>query len=534
MHRKGLSKHNRRSICLLMLACLLSTSATQAENNEQSLKFFPLSYGYNLTESLLNPLQTNGSRERLRRQVARALYDVKMTGGQTVRWMATDIWRSYNNNTDDPEDQQTGELDPAWFEIVHVLMEQAQQSNVSVVVVLSDLARVGVSTESASGPGGFSGKSQYYGWRYEQGEGKVFDDQNLREHLKVRMVKMAKSLAQYPALGAIELYNEPSFKDATHNTRFWTSVNETRAAIQQADARLASIPIVSGNCWWDRGVVEAAQQTGALAKEPFITVHDYSDYGDERALNNSVKDLLTYVRKLVPGKPLVFAEAGSKNAVTDSGVHRFMVRTLLGLHTEQGVGVWPWGIWFSGPNETDYKWDFNHRSMVGDAFRTFFFADLERQYATPVKLTVLDMRSKQTKPVELAIQSITAHDSDAYIAGKWALSINGERFVGFSRAGVFSKPYAVPGNIGHIGHFGPPQPTFFISDRKEQKRWAEISYSSGSWSIKVFSVAATPGDGSIVTPDSLAGLAEEIKRSDFLGGGYSILEFEAKLPFTEP
>ncbi|NYF51100.1 hypothetical protein [Tunturiibacter gelidoferens] len=85
-----------------------------------------LSYGENINDSLVNPLEAGKSEEDLTRQVSGILHAVRMDGGSTVRWFVTAAWPQYRCSRD-PEDQATGELDPAWYLISKTLLEQAQR-----------------------------------------------------------------------------------------------------------------------------------------------------------------------------------------------------------------------------------------------------------------------------------------------------------------------------------------------------------------------------------------------------------------------
>src|ERR1700730_16790390 len=63
-----------------------------------------------------------------------------MDGGHVVRWFVSTVWPKYTCSRD-PEDQQTGQLDPAWFIISRTLLQQAERESVSVVIVMADTAK---------------------------------------------------------------------------------------------------------------------------------------------------------------------------------------------------------------------------------------------------------------------------------------------------------------------------------------------------------------------------------------------------------
>ncbi len=494
-------------------------------------------FGANITEALLNPLDPGADETVLRRQVARILYDVRVTGGKTIRWMVSDIWPQWRCGAD-PEDQVTGSIDPAWFAVVRTLLEEAQKQHIKVVLVFMYLNEGHFSTfkgdaeqdrslvakwreyrRQTAGADGYRGAKAhecsdapgYYG---RVAERDLFTDPALRDAFEKRFAAMADFAVRFPALGAIELFNEPQ-TELTATPDFWSLVKQCRDAIRRSGPAGAAVPIISGVSAWDASNLRQAKAAGELDREAFIAVHAYEDFsgGDGAALTR-LKGLVGWLRQSIPGKDIAVAEIGSKNSVSTAAVHQRMVDAVLGLHRDAKVGVWVWGGWFPQPEERDYKWDFNHRSPTGEAFRPYFFVSREGEYKTPQRRNATDERSHTTSAVTVAITQLGPDEPDPYQRSKWALMLNGVRFVGFSRAGVFrrSEPEADAA--------APPLPVpmYFLGEDRGTPRWAEIVASKGVWALRVYDcvggTGSSPETGSIDTPDILIGLASDEKRDD--------------------
>ncbi|PPQ35753.1 hypothetical protein CH337_10935 [Rhodoblastus acidophilus] len=111
-------------------------------------------------------------------------------------------------------------------------------------------------------------------------------------------------------------------------------------------------------------------------------------------------------------------------------------------------------------------------------------------------------------------------DPDAKINGVWAISLNSERFVGFSRAGIFAKPSSLP------GIFAEPQPTYFFDQKTTPMRWAQIDRQGTQWQLRVFQCSKS---GGAHTPIALLGLIEGTKRANVDQCPYSIEAINAEL-----
>jgi hypothetical protein len=522
--------------------------AESGQSNSIVEVFRPESFGTNITESLLNPAEPEVTSKEVDRQVAAILYDLRMMGGRVARWMVSDVWPQWRCNQD-PEDQLADRIDPAWFKTAGALLEEAARQHVKVVVVLSDptgplfgstatdpVARAAMLNRWADYRRSLVGKdgydhqalpecqptnSGYYGAATQE---MLFTNPVIRSHLSRRFALMAKFLVNFTALGALELFNEPDFR-LTRTPAYWSAVREFVNVIRGADARLAGVAVFSGTATWDGRIAAEARRSGALEAEPFLTVHAYDDYTqDEAKIRGDLRDMIAYLHGLAPGKPVVIAEAGSKIFLHDPADNAKMVRILLDTYLEFGVGVWVWGNWFPQPDRGDYKWLFNHRSSVGESLRPYFFdVDRERSYAESRNIAIIGASTPAGAESRFGIGQVPNSERDWRFRGMWAVEINGRRHLGFSRAGVFRRPFP-----GHPLEFSPPPSTFFITDPGEHSQWAEISYNNGGWILRL-STCVRPTSDNEPTSKLLIALASAQKRDDFLGCQASALQYSAQL-----
>jgi hypothetical protein len=123
----------------LLIVCFFALTAAQASEKADP-PFEPASFGVNINQSLINPFDDPATGAmRLRRELATIFYEVRRIGGRTVRWFNDDVWTQYECGKD-PENQATGEIDQAWYEITRALLEEAQRWHVKVVISLMDMA----------------------------------------------------------------------------------------------------------------------------------------------------------------------------------------------------------------------------------------------------------------------------------------------------------------------------------------------------------------------------------------------------------
>ena len=502
--------------------------------------FSPHSFGININGSLGNPLDGTVSEAQLYQQVAVVMHDLRAIGASTARWFVTDVSPQWHCSSD-PEDQDTGEIDPGWFAVARALLEQADRDSVKVVVVLGDLAygSMGFNGVSSSPPANRDEQLRRWGEHrssrrlagtdgypigapacpahagyYGATEVKeIFATPALRARLAHRDVTMVRFLAQFSALGAVELFNEPDFK-LTHTLQYWLAVRELEAAVRDASPRMISIPVISGTAWWDPEIVRLAAQTGVLAQEPFLTLHSYGDYTDDAAETTEVKlrNLIASIRQMAPGKPVTVAEIASSKPLRTLTENRRMVESLIKTYMDSHVGIWLWGNWFAGPDGSDYKWMFNDRSPAGASFRPFFFdAKKEDEYAGG-KVITLFRQDDAAAATRIAVSQVPDTDPDPALRERFALTLGELRFVGFSRAGAFPRPFRGQSNL-----FALPPATFFIGDPGETPRWAEImDENDGRMTLQVMTcMPASLKEHGVPTPLALLGLAVMRNRTDF-------------------
>ncbi|WP_141098522.1 hypothetical protein [Rhodoblastus acidophilus] len=488
-------------------------------------------FGFNVTESLLNPAEPGVTKDQVDRQAARLTYDARMSGAKTLRWFSTDVWPQWQC-TNDPENAD-GTIDPNWQSVADSLLTNAQQNGLRVVVVLANATNSGfggVAPNSspatlktwANHRAAVQGFDKYPASAHDCtnvppyfsfSEASWFSNPLLSERLTQRFVTMARFLAKYPGLGGIELFNEPDYA-LTHTSSFWVPVTKMLTSVKNADRALATIPVYSGVAWWNATIIQQARASGAWSLEPFITVHNYTDARQtESKINSDLNGLVDYLTTIAPDKPIIIGEAGSSVSLSQLSDNAKMLRVLLGIYSRRHVGLWVWGDWFPD-SDTDMKWDFNHRSVAGPSQAPFFFD----QNRTASYSTGRSVPLSGGQPFTLSANVVS--DPDAKINGVWAISLNSERFVGFSRAGIFAKPSSLP------GIFAEPQPTYFFDQKTTPMRWAQIDRQGTQWQLRVFQCSKS---GGAHTPIALLGLIEGTKRANVDQCPYSIEAINAEL-----
>jgi hypothetical protein len=530
-----------RAFTLLLVAfCWICTRAWAAE--EVDPPFEPASFGVNIDSALINPFDDPGNGSaRLRRDVATILYEVRRIGGRTVRWFNDDVWTQYECGKD-PENQATGELDPAWYEITKTLLQEAQRWHVKVVISLmnvsgatfSGLPREEVAREQAIGAfaahrANLAGKDRYQGDHgcrnsvqhgyYGAGDVQsMLQQPAIRQHLQHRFVQMARYLASFPALGALELFNEPTF-NFTHEDLYWQTVRQFEEAMRSAGSGVARIPIYSGTAYWDQGIVAAARRSGDLEQEPFVTVHNYANYA--RADVERQRRNVTWVMELMPHKQLVIAEAADESPPLSRQANADMVRILLSEANELHVGLWVWGNDLAQEAKAipDYKWSFNPLSLAGGSFRPFFInSDAESRYTRPQPVQVHDNAGS----VALSIAQVSESDPNQRSRLRWRLILGDRKFLTVTRDGILTRDFPQRSTL-----FAPPAPTVLINENPQSHEWAEVSADANHWRLDVYSCRSTHG---IQTPEYVLGLAEHYGARDFAGCLVSDPVLSASIP----
>ena len=519
-----------RLLALPILVFLFSVTSARASESAGP-PFEPVSFGVNIDQALINPFDDPESGAvRLRREVATIFYEVRRIGGRTVRWLNDDVWTQYECGKD-PENQATGQLDPAWYEIARVLLEEGQRWHVKVVISLLDLAGGTFSglprdeVARAQAIAGFSahraklaGKDRYQadhacrnsvqqGYYGASDAQTIFQQPAVRERMERRFVKMARYLERFPALGALELFNEPTF-NLTHQDLYAQTVRQLEDAIRRADPGMARILVYSGTAYWDQGIVAAARRSGDLEQEPFVTLHSYANYA--RSDTERQRRNITWVMELMPRKQLVIAEAGDESAPLSREGHAAMVRFLLSEANELHVGLWVWGNDLTQENKPtpDYKWSFNPLSLAGGSFRPFFInADAESHYARPQSVPVHDSAGYVDRNQALSIAQVPESDPRPANRLRWRLILGERRFLAFTRDGILTRNFPQRSTL-----FAPPAPTVLVNENPQLREWAEVSADDNHWRLDVYSCSSERG---IQTPGHVLGLAQLDGRKEF-------------------
>jgi hypothetical protein len=494
----------------------------------------PLSFGNNIDESLINPTEPGKSEAQLTEQVAGILHGVKMDGGRTVRWFVTSVWPQYLCARD-PENQATGELDPAWFTISRILLQQAEKEGIAVVIVLADTTNgtfAGLSSNEgkrtsviarwhqhhAALPTAAGGRMStvecdrgfqngYYG-RMRPAE--IFEDPQVQPLLAARFLKMAEFLKTFPALAALELFNEPDFAES-QKPQFARTIAQIRHLLYSEDPSLRSIPIYSGVSAWNDKIVRSLAAAGELADEPYVNVHSYLKAGASAPVNEKwVGDLIAYLRRIVPDKPLIIAEAGASDSIHDLRVHSNVLHALLSAKKAGQVGMWMFGTFAddSGP-QPDFKWEFTSSALSGGSFRDILAAtDREHGYRYG-KAVVFTSTSHAAHQEAVAISQIPADDANQLWRLRWQISIATERFIGISRAGILLR--VSPEYKGVVSEPG----SAIVIAAAEDGQWAQISQAAGDWQIKIFQCRDKAGTASIATPPYVPNYAMKLGNKSF-------------------
>lgn len=511
--------------------------------------FEPASFGVNINSALINPLEGSGDDAvRLRREVATILYEVRRIGGRTVRWFSDGVWTQYECGRD-PENQATGELDPAWYEITRTLLQEAQRAHVKVVISLMNMAggtfsglpRDEVAREQAiagfaAHRASLAGKDRYrgdhtcrngvqHGYYGASDLEAMLQQPVVRDRMQRRFVKMARYLEGFLALGAIELFNEPAF-NVTHQDRYAQAVRQFEDAMRRSDPGVARIPIYSGTAYWDAGVVAAARRSGDLEQEPFVTVHSYANYarGDTERQRRDI----TWLMGLMPHKQLVIAEAGDESPPLSRQANAEMVRVLLSEANELHVGLWVWGTDLAQESKPtpDYKWSFNPLSLAAGSFRPFFIdGDAESRYAKPQPVQVHDNVLKGDRGEALSIAQVPESDANRNSRLRWRLILGDRRLLAFTRDGILTRNF--PGST----LFAPPAPTVLVNEDPQSHEWAEVSaIDSHHWRLDVYRCRQSRQPEARQTPEYLLGLAEHYGHQDFADCSVSVPVLSASIP----
>jgi hypothetical protein len=516
---------------------LLGTNLTAACAGETP--FDPVSFGVNIDSSLSNPLDDpQHSETPLRQEVATILYGVSRMGGRTIRWFSDDVWRQYRCGRD-PEDQSSGDIDPAWYRMTRILLEEAQRQDVKVVISLMNLAngtfsglpkdvseRAKAIAEFANYRASRAGKDSYEGDHDCTGSlqngyygqidvREMFERAEIRERMRRRFMSMALYLKDFSALGAIELFNEPSF-DFTHQPLYASTVRQWEKDIRDASPRLSRIPVYSGTAYWDRGIAAAAIKTGDLEQEPFVTVHSYIDYTQPERASTSLDRNIEWVQGLIPDKRLVIAEAGDDGPTPLSlEGNATMVRLLFKEALTHHVGLWVWGDDTSWEHRAtpNFKWSFSPLSLAGGSFRPFFIdVAAEQRYADSQRLKVYDFSKKLERSENVSISQVPGSETESRVRLRWRLKVGGDSFLSFTRDGILTRESNEMSSL-----FAKPAPTLLIDERPQSREWAQVTAAEKDWRLEIYRCDQAPHAelDTRRTPQEVIGLALKDDHKEF-------------------
>ena len=527
-----------------VLLLLMLTVRVQAEGTIRST-VSPTGFGYNIDDALINPTEPGKSETELTEQVAGILHAVRMDGGRTVRWFVTGVWPQYQCARD-PENQATGELDPAWFTISRVLLQEAQKEGISVIVVMADTAngtfaglprddekRTAViarwqqhqSTPPRAASTVDCRKSFQNGYHGRINPEAIFEDPELQPLFAARFHNMAEFLRTFPALAALEMFNEPDFAE-TQRPEFGRSIARIRHLIYDKDPSLRSVPIYSGVSAWNEKIAQGLTAAGELNDEPYINVHDYPNSAvGPQTVTRKVGELIAYVRRIVPGKPVIIAEAGAGDSIHDVRAHSDFFHALLAAKRTGQAGMWMWGTYADdSAAQPDFKWEFTSSALSGGTFRDILVAaDREDPYRQGKSVVFTSASPRLDHREQVSIGQIAADDPNQLWRLRWQIVIGPDRFISLSRAGILLRL-----SPDYKDVFAEPGPGIAIS-AANQDEWAEISRSGDGWQIKIYRCQEQPTSPAFATPPYVPNYASKLGNKNFGSCHRSTLVDSARL-----
>lgn len=482
-----------------LVLCTPSLVDARAGNGAHAIDL--TGFGYNIDDSLINPTEHGRSETELTEQISGILHTVRMDGGRTVRWFVTGAWPQYRCARD-PEYQTNGELDPAWFTISRILLQQAEKLDISVVVVMTDTAngtfaslppnereravvianwhRHRSSPQSAVAIGECSKSFQngYYGRISSRA---IFENSDAQSRFAARFLKMASFLRKYPALAGLEMFNEPEFAE-TERPEFGRAIARIRSLLYRSDPSLRAIPISSGVAAWNTAIAQGLSAAGALAQEPYINIHHYPSAVDgPQVVHTKADALIAYLRRIVPGKPIIVSEAGAGDSIYSLQAHAAFFDAILSAKRAGKVGLWMWGTYADDLiARPDFKWEFASSALSGGSLRSVMAAtDVEAAYRQGRTIQFEMVSPPSTVAKIVSIGQIDAGDQNRLWRLRWQIIVGDDRFIGISRAGILLRVASAFRDV-------VSEPGSSIAISADQAKWAEVSRDGNAWRIKVF------------------------------------------------
>jgi hypothetical protein len=275
---------------------------------------------------------------------------------------------------------------------------------------------------------------------------------------------------------------------------------------------LRSIPIYSGVSAWNEKIAHSLEAAGDLADEPYINVHDYPNSAvGPQTVDKKVGDLIAYLRRIVPGKSVIIAEAGASDPIHDLHVHSDFFHALLSAKRAGQVGMWMWGTYTDDSvAQPDFKWEFTSSALSGGIFRDILVAaDREAPYlhGRTVIFTSTSPRSEHSKQV--TISQVAADDPNRLWRLRWQIVIGPDRFISVSRAGVLLRL-----SPDYKGVFADPGPGIAIF-AADQGKWAEIARADNDWQIKIYRCQEKATPSTVATPPYVPNYASKLGDKSF-------------------
>lgn len=435
------------------------------------------SFGCNINRALRNPSEfgENSSRTLIRE----VMHDLRNIGCSHARWLPKFIWHNWESAAGaDPENQSTGEIDPQWFRVTALLLDEAERFGLNVTVVLCDLA-TGMNTL----PNGYYGNTT---------PSALFGDPAALGKLSARFVKMVNHLSQFNSLYSVELLNEPAF-GLLSTSSYWGSIGSF------FDALGSDVRRNSGTCYWNDSIVQAAKAGGVFSREDYHTLHIYQTFARSAAESKTALDTNAGLAALRLGgaTDIKCGEIGSSDATLTLSQNADMTRAVVEFYKNNAdVSAWVWGTWFD-PTSSNYRAVFNPRAASGAAFAPFI---------SNTGKNIVYSVGQNTDGYVVTTGIVSNDDPNSNYRGKNFVLLGNVRYVGFDSVGIVPK-------TSSAGPLTPPKFLLFTSDSSEY--WLSAQSNAEGAYMDLYRANA---DGASPTPLELVAPANDSSapRSQFV------------------
>ncbi|NYF51101.1 hypothetical protein [Tunturiibacter gelidoferens] len=341
----------------------------------------------------------------------------------------------------------------------------------------------------------------------------IFEDTALVPHFTNRFLKMAQYLKSFPALGALEMFNEPNFVE-THKPGFARTIAQIRKSLYERDPSLRAIPLYSGVAAWDEAIAKNLEAVGDLALEPYINVHSYAKAeADPQVVQQGIEKTVAYLRRVAPNKQVVIAEAGVSDAIYDLNRHEEFFNAFLNGKVAAHAGIWMWGTFADDAiPQPNFKWEYNSTALSGGAYRNLLIAtQVEDTYrrGKPAEFTGAVLHKAHTEPV--TINQIGEQDANPLWRLRWQITVGPEHFVSISRAGILTRVAAAMRGV-----LSDPGSIVAIDAAANKSAWAEIVAHGNGWEMNIYQCATAGSNAPTApTPPYVIEYAGRLGRADF-------------------